>query len=62
LRAEALRDDGIAAACLLATLGSDAIGEEVSDDEITRRYAGALLLVRGLRRLDQIAKALSAPE
>jgi hypothetical protein len=56
-----LRDDGIAAACLLAVLGIDA-HEEITDEETARRYTGALLLVRGLRRLDHIAKLLTTNE
>jgi hypothetical protein len=56
-----LRDDSIAAACLLAVLGID-MHEETTDEETARRYTGALLLVRGLRRLDHIAKLLTAPE
>jgi hypothetical protein len=56
-----LRDDGIAATCLLAVLGLD-VHEEIPDEETARRYTGALLLVRGLRRLDHITKLLTATE
>jgi hypothetical protein len=43
---------------MLAAFGHDG---EVSDEESTRRYVGALLLVRGIRRLDQITQLLTAP-
>jgi hypothetical protein len=43
---------------VLAALGRTA-DEDVSDEEVSRRYVGALLLVRGIRRLDQIAQLLT---
>jgi hypothetical protein len=45
---------------VLAALGFDANAEDVSDEETARRYTGALLFVRGLRRLDQLSNALTS--
>jgi hypothetical protein len=57
-----MADDGAAAALVLAALGINTADEGVSDEEGYRQFAGALLFVRGLRRLDQIAQLLTAPE
>lgn len=53
LRAEARREPGQAAACLLAALGRDEIENE---NEETRAYVGALLLLDGLDELKTLRK------
>jgi hypothetical protein len=59
-----LRDQGIAAACLLAALHPDdgPGDDDASEAELVRSYVGALLIVGGLRELTSIRKSLSAPE
>ncbi len=61
LRAEAVRDLGVAAACLLAAFGME--GDETETEaEYLRRYVGALLIAGGLRDLTAIKRLLTAPE
>lgn len=59
LRAEALRDQGVAATCLLAALGREL---DEADGEYVRAYVGALLVLGAFRELTQIRTLLTAKE
>lgn len=59
MRAEARRDDAIAASCLLAALGQS---EPENEAETVRTYTGALLIVDALRELTDIRRLLTVPE
>jgi hypothetical protein len=60
LRAEAGRNVGAAAECLLAVLGPEP--EDDDDQAHARAYTGAVLLAQGLRELVNIRKLLTAKE
>jgi hypothetical protein len=50
-----MADDGVAAAVVLAVLGRE---DAPTEAEYVRSYTGALLLVRALRGIDAIVKAI----
>lgn len=60
LRAEAGRDLGVAADCLLELLGVEP--KDDNDQAVVRQHTGALLLAQALRELVHIRKLLTARE
>jgi hypothetical protein len=56
-----LRDQGVAAACLLSALGNDD-DETQTEPALIRSYVGALLVVGAFRELTQIRKLLTTKE
>lgn len=60
LRAEAGRDVGVGAECLLELLGVEPA--EDNEQAQARAYTGALMIAQALRELVNIRKLLTAPE
>lgn len=55
---QARRNDGLAAQCLLAALGTRVSGEGL---ETQRAYVGALYLLEGLAELRALRRAMTTP-
>lgn len=54
-----MRDEGLAAACVLAALGREALP---TDAEHIRAYTGAMLIANAFVELKRIRKALTPKE